>query len=279
MGRFSSERRSGPADRSRHEILGFQTGSALARVSLSTMAVRSQGHIHSFTGRRPQNEDACHVDAPRGLYIVADGMGGHAGGEVASRLAVDTLRGFFERSTRVEIDAEVECGIEETRMDMAFRLAHREVHRQRHGTLADMGTTLVAMLLRGDRALIAHVGDSRIYRLRGGELTQLTRDHSVCAELKAAGVELTAKTRAFSHVITRAIGMDGQADPDIRTVHAVSGDLFLLCTDGLTDCVPDDRIASILGRVDGDLAAVALTAEAYARGSRDNITAVVVRVD
>jgi serine/threonine protein phosphatase PrpC len=236
----------------------------------------SIGFAHTYVGRRDRNED-CHLAKPDlGLYVVADGMGGHDGGEVASHLAVDIVHDFFERAAERAIASPHAA---EDMMEMAFRLAHREVARERVGPLSEMGTTLAAVFLHGAHATIAHVGDSRVYRLRDGRLDRLTRDHSLYAEIEAAGVTVAIPAaRAFGHVITRAIGVPGNADPEISTVEVEPGDSFLLCTDGLTDTVDDDRIATILRELTPELAASALIGEAWINDSSDNITVVVAQV-
>lgn len=236
--------------------------------------MRSIGFAHSYVGRRTNNED-CHLARPElGLYVVADGMGGHEGGEVASHLAVDIVHDFFER-----VGGRADEGRREELMEMAFRLAHREVARERVGVLSEMGTTLSAVWLHGGKAIIANVGDSRVYRLREQTLERLTRDHSLFAEIEAAGVRLSVPSvRAFAHVVTRAIGVPGNADPDVQTVDLLPGDTFLLCTDGLTDVVDDERIATILTELSPDLAASALIGEAWISDSADNITVVVSQV-
>jgi serine/threonine protein phosphatase PrpC len=236
--------------------------------------VKSIGFAHTYVGRRTNNED-CHLSRPDlGLYVVADGMGGHEGGEVASHLAVDIVHDFFER-----VGASAAPERVEDLMEMSFRLAHREVARERVGALSEMGTTLSALWFHGDRAVIANVGDSRVYRLRQRRIEQLTRDHSLFAEIEAAGVRVsTPSVLAFAHVVTRAIGVPGNSDPDVQTVDLVPGDTFLLCTDGLTDVVDDERIESILRELPPDLAASALIGEAWIGDSADNITVVVARV-
>lgn len=240
------------------------------------MPIETIGFAHTYVGRRESNED-CHLAKPElGLYVVADGMGGYEGGEVASNLAVDIVHDFFERMGERYVDDDQEA---EDLVEMAFRLAHREVARERVGFLKEMGTTLAAVWFHGDRAVVAHVGDSRVYRLRDGSLDRLTRDHSLFAEIEAAGVMMSSPTvRAFSHIVTRAVGVPGNSDPEIASVDIEPGDTFLLCTDGLTDVVDDVRIETILRELDPELAASALIGEAWISESTDNITVVVARV-
>ena len=140
-----------------------------------------------------------------------------------------------------------------------------------------MGSTLATLVVRGDRAIVGHVGDSRVYRLRGGALEQLTRDHSLYAEMLAQGAELPPKDRCpFAHVITRALGMSDESGPDLSTTALRRGDVFLLCTDGLSEPLPETRIAELLA-LPPEAACEAMVREAYDAGGKDNITAVVVR--
>lgn len=235
------------------------------------MRMKFHHQTHSDMGRRSNNEDAF-VAAPKlGLYAVADGMGGYEGGEVASRLALENLVTYFERLGKGEIDLAEEPGLAIAQMKMAIRLADRAVQRECVGDLADMGTTIACVLVQGERALIAHVGDSRVYQLREGELRLLTRDHSLCAELEAAGMIAASH---LSHVITQALGHGPDARPDVRVVDVLPGDRFLLATDGLTDSLNMDEISLELSHSKD--AAKALVDLAYEMGSLDNITAVVV---
>ncbi len=240
------------------------------------------GFARTHVGRRPDNEDSHVVRPDIGLFVVADGMGGHEGGAVASTLASDTVHHFFERiGDRVAPLERVPSGgtLAEELMGMAFRLAHREVSNERFGTLSDIRTTLAAVLVRCGQAVVAHVGDSRVYRFHGGDLERLTRDHSLYAEVEATGVAAALPAaRAFGRAITRAIGPPGDADPDVRTVPAEPGDLFLLCTDGLTDVVEDDRIRSVLQELPPEVCTAALVSEAWVGGSRDDITVVLAHV-
>ncbi len=226
----------------------------------------------SETGRRSNNEDAYLASPELGLYAVADGMGGYEGGEVASRTALESLHAYFRRLGADGIDLEGDEGAARDQVRMAIRIAHRAVARAAVGDLAQMGTTIACMVVRGSRALLAHVGDSRVYRLREGELALLTRDHSLVAEMEAAGLSAAAH---MSHVITQAVGQGSSVRPDLRVVDVIPGDRYLLCTDGLTDAMSPFEIGETLSRRRGP--AKALAAEAFALGSMDNITALVVR--
>jgi serine/threonine protein phosphatase PrpC len=236
--------------------------------------------ICTHVGRRSNNEDNFLV-TEGGLFVVADGMGGYEGGEIASELVVRSVEDFVVRGA-FDLDATWPTGIdpmltfEENELSAALALANREVWRRRHGRLAHMGATVVALLVRDGRAAIAHVGDSRAYRARKGRLEQLTRDHSLLAELEANGIA-APMTGELSHVVTRAIGMKDTGPADVRSDPIEDGDVFLLCSDGLSDALPERDIARLLGD-DPFTSSRALVQAAYDAGGSDNITALVVRV-
>ena len=227
------------------------------------------GH-RTHVGRRANNEDSLCAAPELGLFVVADGMGGYEGGEVASRIAVTTVREQLLAAERLD-------GVE---LGRAVSSAHCSVREARSGRLAAMGSTLDALLLAGGRVAVAHVGDSRVYRLRGGVLAQLTRDHSLYCELQAQGVDVPPRAEtSFAHVITRALGMEGDIRPDLYCDEARAGDVYLLCTDGLTETVPPERIHAILvSAATPEAAADHLVELAYTSGARDNITVLVVLV-
>ncbi|MCE9573893.1 MAG: protein phosphatase 2C domain-containing protein [Deltaproteobacteria bacterium] len=234
------------------------------------------------TGRRAQNEDAICARPDLGLFVVADGMGGYEGGEIASRVAVTTIE---ELVARTASDADVTWpyridprrGVVENEVAVATRLANDRILRQRHGELAQMGSTVVVLRLAHDRAVLGHVGDSRIYRLRDGALAQLTVDHSLYALLVASGAEMPSKDEfALRHVITRALGTPN-AEAEVQAIDLRAGDVFMLCSDGLSEVLEPALIAARLA-LPARSACELLVDEAYAAGSRDNISAVVVRV-
>lgn len=239
----------------------------------------------SLVGRRSNNEDAFRVREDLGLFLVADGMGGHEGGEVASRLVADAVTRFFAdpdayTQPGVVLDPRHPDRLDTARMERAIRVAHDEVLAAATGPLRDMGTTLAALWLQGGRALVAHVGDSRVYRLRAGRLEALTRDHSVVAELTAVGALglLRRLGDGVDGVVTRCISSLGNSEPEIARHPTEVGDVFLLCSDGLTDALDDVALTAILeAQPRPEEAAAELAAEAYERGSQDNITCVVVR--
>lgn len=228
---------------------------------------------------RKGNEDNFFADANdhRGLFIVADGMGGHAAGEVASQMAVEVVSADLDRLNDLESADALES------VSMALRHANRAVF-ERSSSERDkmgMGSTASVLLLSDDRFIIGHLGDSRIYRLRGTEFTQLTRDHSVVQEQIDAGLITRDEARRHrqSNVITRCVGMGWDVEPDVTDGEVQQGDTFLLASDGLTGMVEDWRLQQLLSsRVPPARIVDALIAEANARGGVDNITVVIVRV-
>jgi PPM family protein phosphatase len=241
-----------------------------------------EAHIFFGTeaGRRPCNEDRCGIEATVGLFAVADGMGGYEGGEVASQLAVDALRGvYLEVAGKPDDDVDGAL-LQRGLMSTAFGRANSAVRGRRQGKLSRMGCTLSALVIRGDRALVGHMGDSRVYRLREGSarLQQLTADHSLVAKMRAMGVESAIMEARFGHIITRAIGVSEVSRPDIFNEAVEPGDRYLLCTDGLTDVVCDARIESVLRDSSADAVCSILIREALRGGSEDNVTALLVEV-
>ncbi|HEX3866759.1 MAG TPA: Stp1/IreP family PP2C-type Ser/Thr phosphatase [Gemmatimonadaceae bacterium] len=229
---------------------------------------------------RSGNEDNFAVSPPGklpGLFIVADGMGGHAAGEVASEMAVQILE--LELSTIRDLD---DKSSEQRVMD-ALRKANRNIH-DRTITEVDkqgMGTTASVLLLSTKRYLIGQVGDSRVYLLRDGALTQITKDHSYVQEQVDAGFLTPEQARyhPYSNVITRCVGASPDVQPDTYTGEVRVGDLFLVASDGLTGMVDDRRLQVLLGsRTEPERKVHSLIAEANGRGGLDNITAVIVQI-
>jgi PPM family protein phosphatase len=239
-----------------------------------------ESYALSITGRRANNEDAVCAQPQLGLFVVADGMGGYEGGEVASAIAIDAIHELVRR-TAGEADVTWPYPIDATRsvaeneLWVATRLAADRIAARRHGALRDMGSTVVALRVTGDHAVVCHVGDSRLYRLRAGAIAQLTVDHSLAAQLAASGLAPDADF-AWRHMITRALGT-ATSEPEIQRQRLEPGDVFLLCSDGLSEVLAPDHIARLLA-APAELACRALIDAAYAAGSRDNISAVVVRV-
>ena len=227
---------------------------------------------------RSGNEDNYTVDVnpSRGIFVVADGMGGHAAGEVASEMAVQIVQ--RELTNVVSIGSEdVVKLVAET-----LRKANRAIHTR---TLSEvdkqgMGTTASVLLLSGTKYLIGQVGDSRVYLLREGTLSQLTKDHSYVQEQVDAGFLTPEQARyhPYSNVITRCVGASPEVEPDIYRGEVRNGDLFLVASDGLTGMVDDRRLSQLLGsRAEPDRKVQALISEANGRGGLDNITAIIVQ--
>jgi serine/threonine protein phosphatase PrpC len=228
---------------------------------------------------RSGNEDNFAVDLSggRGLFIVADGMGGHAAGEVASEMAVQII----ELELRGVKNLDDKSAIE--KLKDALRKANRNIH-DRTITEVDkqgMGTTASVLLINASRYLIGQVGDSRVYLLREGNLSQLTKDHSYVQEQVDAGFLTPEQARyhPYSNVITRCVGASPDVEPDVYTGDVKMGDLFLVASDGLTGMVDDRRLAMLLlSRVPPERKVETLIREANGRGGLDNITAIVVQV-
>ncbi len=248
--------------------------------------MKYDGFGFTHVGRRAQNEDALWYDPELGVFSVADGMGGHKGGALASRLAVSSVADVFSQARNgLELTWPVgfnaTLNFEESLLDLAMRTANRSVCNRCDGQLKKMGTTLAVLVLRDNKAIVGHVGDSRVYRLRDGLLEQLTEDHSLYNELLQGGApNLPPKSRfPMANVITRAIGRPSNAEPDTTVFDVEEGDTFLLCTDGLSEVLEPDVIATILELLPPEEAAKSLVLESYSAGSRDNITALVVKAE
>ena len=222
--------------------------------------------VRTDTGRqRNANEDSVFTHAE--LFVVADGMGGAQAGEVASRTAISAFEG------------ELSEGPPERVLEQTIKAANRAIHKQAQSdpNLAGMGTTTTAAILdpESEEVAIGHVGDSRAYRFRGGKLERLTRDHSLVEEMRRKGqlTEAQAEDHPQRSIITRALGPEPEVEVDLQTVPAQAGDVFLICSDGLTTMLDDDHIARLLGRASSLTAAVrSLVDEANRAGGRDNIT-------
>jgi protein phosphatase len=230
----------------------------------------SQGRV------RNSNEDSYVINPGMGLFLVADGMGGHAAGEIASHLAASTLNEWVMAHTGEEPAAEViHAGAQEANTRVFDAQAQDR-------TLAGMGSTLTALLIRDPRYYVAHVGDSRAYQLRDGVLEQLTEDHSLVWHLYESGV-LTKSDLARhpqKNLITRSIGSHPHVEIDVMEGEARAGDVYLLCSDGLTDAVSDEQISAALStdRKSPQEIADLLVDTANRAGGPDNITVVVVRL-
>lgn len=243
-----------------------------------------QFHAASHAGRvRSNNEDAVLHDAGLGLALLADGMGGYNAGEVASEMAVTQVHASFSRWRASAGDG---VGPRETRHALLHGIATANAAVLEAATTRPecrgMGTTLVCGAFLHRTAVIAHLGDSRCYRWRGFHLECLTRDHSVLQERIDAGLVDVhrAASVSYRHLVTRALGIEARPRPAVRD-HAVRpGDLFLLCSDGLSDMLSDDAIAEILAAdLPMDGRADAMIAAANQAGGRDNVSVVLVQAD
>lgn len=250
-----------------------------------TLRTEARG-ITDVGQRRDHNEDAFLVEEALGLYVVADGMGGHAGGGTASRLAVETIRNTVAHAREQEPDRFAAGGEDETRVPDLLQHAVEEacavIYRTAQGDpeLAGMGTTVTAALLDGRTAFVAHVGDSRCYLLREGRIYQVSEDHSLVNEqLKAGAISAEeAKNSRFKNIITRSVGFEQQVQVDLMGLELEAGDSVVLCCDGLSNLVDDPEILHIVEESPLDVAPGRLVALANDRGGDDNITVVVIKV-
>jgi serine/threonine protein phosphatase PrpC len=237
---------------------------------------------------RKNNEDNFGYDTRLGLFIVCDGMGGAAAGEVASKLGVDTVITYFREARRhhhYPVVGETFEGVSEraNALASAIQLANQAIHEM--GTKSEgkrgMGSTIVAAMIKGNYLSIAHVGDSRIYLVRQGNIQQLTNDHSLVMEQVRRGLitREQAERSEMQNIIIRALGSEESVKPDVEDLVVLPGDLLLLCTDGLTKHVKDDWILGILMEApDLEHACRDLIDAANSHGGDDNITCVLVKV-
>ena len=236
--------------------------------------------VCSDVGRvRQTNEDACHIEPEMGLFIVSDGMGGHRGGEVASAFVVNDLSvsidmGFGKLRSKTPRPIR-------NLIKRSIRMHNKQVlvEAENESGYKDMGATLVLALIHADRATIANLGDSRLYRYRKGKLSQLSRDHSVISELIEQGKlqPEQAENHEAEGVITQYMGMQERAAPYTRSFRLKKADRLLLCSDGLTDMLRDEQIQAILAQqLDVDTVVRILVQQANDAGGVDNITAVLV---
>jgi serine/threonine protein phosphatase PrpC len=248
---------------------------------LSTSEVRYVVAAVSDCGsKRPSNEDAFGISAEHGVYVLCDGMGGAAAGEVASALAADVVvRLLSSRAAAESAAAPPEDVVKE-----GIRAANQIIHSraQRDPELHGMGTTLVGLVTEGPRVLVFNVGDSRCYRMRNSTLIQISQDHSLVEEQVRMGriTHAEALRSPLRNVITRALGTESSVEPDLFELEAEVGDLFLLCSDGLTGELPDPLIESMLA---ADLSlnelCTRLVDAANRAGGHDNITCLLVRAE
>ena len=240
--------------------------------------------------QREHNEDSFVVLKEYDLYVVADGMGGHRAGDVASKLATETISEFFKSTANDDVTwpfhFDTNLSEEENRLLTGIRVANRQIFerstrsREYHG----MGTTVVGAMFspRKQRMYIGHVGDSRCYRVRGGAILLLTRDHSLINDYLLAMPDLTEEQRSElpKNVITRALGMQDQVVVDLQHDDPVPNDVYVLCSDGLSGMIPDEEIMKIVsGSPDIREGCKRLIARANESGGEDNITAVLIKIE
>jgi|JI10StandDraft_1071094.scaffolds.fasta_scaffold26700_3 serine/threonine protein phosphatase PrpC len=242
--------------------------------------------------KRQRNEDSYLVNDKIGLYIVADGMGGHAGGEFASKIAVSTVEEIIRGEDRVKSnvpnntyldgDQSNAEGQEQDRLKDAINRAGNMIVRRafEDPELKGMGTTSTVMFVSLDKAYIAHVGDSRAYCVRDGEIVQITEDHSLVHEQLKSGLitEEEAKTHQLKNIITRSVGVQEEVEVDTIVWKIQPGDSYLLCSDGLSNMMNDDEMQDIINKFDVEQGARELVDLANSRGGEDNITLILLKV-
>jgi protein phosphatase len=240
--------------------------------------------------RREENEDAYCRRPDIGLYAVADGMGGHAAGEVASRLAVEVIEGFIHDTKDADVNTtwpfpyDPALNLAGNRLKAAFRLANRRIAAamEQDETLRGMATTAAAVLFARDAPVIAHVGDSRVYLCRDKLLHQVTQDHSWVSEQVRAGVmsETDARRHPWRNVVTRALSGGDDPDVEVGEIDVRAGDRLLICSDGLSSVVPMDKIERIVNQGQGLEATCRLLIDAANEaGGPDNITVAMLQID
>ncbi|MBW2701503.1 MAG: Stp1/IreP family PP2C-type Ser/Thr phosphatase [Deltaproteobacteria bacterium] len=252
---------------------------------------RVAGLVSSWAGsdvgmKREKNEDSFFADSNLMTYVVADGMGGHAAGEMASQLAVEVLRQTVREARgstsalRLASDKRESPEILQFLQEAVSAASHRiKETANANPALEGMGTTVTMMLFSGARGYVGHVGDSRLYRMRNGKVDQLTEDHSLVNEQIKAGF-ITPEEAQFSryrNIITRSVGFESDVQADTFSVIAQPGDIFLLCSDGLTGMVLDDELGEVLNKTPLEDAVPELIHRANRHGGDDNITVVLLQ--
>lgn len=237
--------------------------------------------------KRNHNEDYFSLIEDEQLFIVADGMGGHASGEVASKMAAETVGEFYQRTK--DEDATWPYKVDrslsyiENRLVCGIKLANFRIYESANRDIRykGMGTTIVAAMIKGDKIYLAHVGDSRCYRIRGPKIEQLTRDHSLLEDYKEAKPDMTEEEqRNFPHknVITRALGMRDTVQVDVKPHQILDGDYYVMCSDGLSGMVEDDQIREIIQKTKTlERVVEELVDHANRAGGTDNITTLVLQ--
>jgi len=253
--------------------------------------LRISSAVASHPGlRREENEDSYSRRDDLALYMVADGMGGHAAGEIASKIAVDTIESFVNDTSDADVNRtwpfpyDTALTMDGNRLKAAFRLANRKLGAamDANDALRGMATTAAAVLFGRNGPVVAHVGDSRIYLWRAGTLTQVTEDHSWVSEQVRAGVmsEADARRHPWRNVVTRALAGGDDPDVDVAPLEVRAGDRILICSDELSSVITRQALEGILNRQDSlDATCAALIDAANAAGGPDNITVAMLQVD
>jgi serine/threonine protein phosphatase PrpC len=256
----------------------------------SPIAFRLEAAAATHAGQvRDANEDVYGIFPDERLFIVADGMGGRAAGEIAARLAVDALESFCRENRNspserwpFPLDSRYSRAVNLLRVGL--KVANQKIRDEakRDPAWYRMGATIAALTFDDEHLVAAHAGDVRVYRIRHRTISRLTRDHSIAEELKSAQAALSPENMAAfrnRNVITRALGSKPEIEPTVYTNAFAEGDIYLLCSDGLWNCLPDDRMAAVvLGHGDLESACHALIDEGNQAGSPDNLTVLLVRV-
>jgi protein phosphatase len=230
---------------------------------------------------RSHNEDSVETDPELGLAVLADGMGGYNAGEVASGIAVAMLKEEIRNALAAggKDVAPAEALIQENSAKANGAIYQTARSQPQY---AGMGTTLVIALFHGSHVTVGHIGDSRLYRFRAGQLEQVTRDHSLLQEQIDSGMisKEQARYSQNKNLVTRAVGIDPEVETEVHTYDTQSGDIYLLCSDGLSDMVADEEIQSLMEQLQSNLqlAAAQLVQLANDSGGRDNISVILVRV-
>lgn len=248
------------------------------RTSLSFGAKTDMGRVRENNEDKHEfylTEDEGELASRGSVFIVCDGMGGHEAGQIASEVAIKTFLEAYRSHPAEDAGVAAAAGVAGANRYVNYL---SKINPARRG----MGTTLSCLMIIQDQAVVAHVGDSRVYRLRGGALTQITSDHTWVEETVAQGIlsREEAEVHPYRHMITRAVGVEEALNPDVFTEQLEAGDRFLICSDGLTNHVTDEGIREALGGSGHPCSlAMDLVSRALADGGTDNVTAVVVRID
>jgi protein phosphatase len=233
---------------------------------------------------RSHNEDSIAADAEIGLAVLADGMGGYNAGEVASGIAVELIRSEMKKALLKKKPEEMNGHDAERLIEAHATRANSAIFQasQSQPQYSGMGTTLVVALWHDNQISVGHIGDSRLYRLRGGALEQITRDHSLLQEQIDSGMITKEQARHSQNknLVTRAVGIDPEVETEVHTYSVQPGDVYLLCSDGLSDMVTDEDVQLTLSTLAANLplAAEQLVQQANDNGGRDNVSVILVRI-